>query len=88
MTVWKLKDVKDKSPLSLETLQTIVKKKTAIEELGTYKNGSLRLTLFGYTTGKTGTENNHDFRPDPSLMQRFSRVNLTAKLSEIFDSLV
>ena len=74
----KLKEVKDKTPLTLESLQTIVKKKTPIEELGTYKNGHLRLSLFGYTTGKAGTENKHDLPPPLNEMEYFGDILIVA----------
>lgn len=74
----KLKEVKDKNPLTLESLQAIVKKKTPIEELGTYKNGALRLTLFGYTTGKAGTENKHDLPPPLNEVEYFGDILLVA----------
>lgn len=45
--------------LSKEILQTIVKKKTPLEELGTIEWKGKVLTFFGYSTGKKGTESTH-----------------------------
>jgi hypothetical protein len=61
----KLKDAKDISPLTIEKLQDIIKKKTPLQELGSYEHHgpSHRLTLFGYKTGKAGTENKHELPP-------------------------
>ena len=59
----KLKDSKDTGSLTTESLQTIIKKKTPLEKLGLYKTEEYVLTLFGYKTGKVGTENNHTLAP-------------------------
>jgi DNA-directed RNA polymerase subunit M/transcription elongation factor TFIIS len=53
-----------KSNLTADSLQTIVKKKTPLSELGAYVYGDYTLTLFGYTHGKAGTENKHEL-PTP-----------------------
>jgi transcription elongation factor S-II len=37
----------------------VLKRKTEPEEIGTYKYGQLRLTCFGYTAGRAGTESKH-----------------------------
>jgi DNA-directed RNA polymerase subunit M/transcription elongation factor TFIIS len=44
-------------------LQALLKKKAEPELIGTYKNRALTLFLFGYTTGKAGSENKHEFPP-------------------------
>ncbi len=59
----KLKDSKETTPLTLDHIQKLVKKKTAISNLGSYSYEKLTLTLFGYTEGKAGTENKHDLPP-------------------------
>ena len=74
----KLRDGKDKVPLTLETIQTILKKKTTVQALGTYSYNSLNLDLFGYTTGKTGTENKHELPPPFDNLQCFGDILLIA----------
>jgi len=59
----KLLDTKTSTTLNEASLQDILKKKTKVSELGTYPFGSLLLTLFGYTSGKAGTENKHELPP-------------------------
>jgi DNA-directed RNA polymerase subunit M/transcription elongation factor TFIIS len=49
--------------LTLNSIQTILKKKESPEVLGTYKYKAQTLFLFGYTTGKAGTENKHELPP-------------------------
>jgi len=49
--------------ITMASLQTLLKKKEAPEVLGTYKYKSQTLFLFGYTTGKAGTENKHELPP-------------------------
>ena len=44
-------------------LQALIKKKAAPELLGSYKNRSQTLFLFGYTSGKAGSENKHELPP-------------------------
>jgi len=41
----------------------LIKKKESPEVLGTYTTKSYTLFLFGYTTGKAGTENKHELPP-------------------------
>jgi DNA-directed RNA polymerase subunit M/transcription elongation factor TFIIS len=59
----KLLDTKTSATLNEAALQDSIKKKTKLSELGQYPFGSLTLTLFGYTTGKAGTENKHELPP-------------------------
>jgi transcription elongation factor S-II len=59
----KLKDAKSTEQLTEESLQTIIKKKTPLVNLGSYKHSGITLTLFGYTSGKAGTENKHELPP-------------------------
>jgi hypothetical protein len=49
--------------ISLAMIQALLKKKEAPEFLGSYKHKALTLFLFGYTTGKAGTENKHELPP-------------------------
>jgi DNA-directed RNA polymerase subunit M/transcription elongation factor TFIIS/outer membrane biosynthesis protein TonB len=74
----KVKELKDTDPLTTESLQTILKKKTPVSELGTYPFGDLKLTLFGYKTGKTGTENKHELPAPLNSEKIFSDILLIA----------
>jgi transcription elongation factor S-II len=47
------------SILTEAQLMGVLKRKTEPEEIGTYKHGLLRLTCFGYTAGRAGTESKH-----------------------------
>jgi DNA-directed RNA polymerase subunit M/transcription elongation factor TFIIS len=49
--------------ISLSMLQALLKKKEAPELVGSYKNKAQTLYVFGYTTGKAGTENKHELPP-------------------------
>lgn len=49
--------------INLSTIQALIKKKDAIELIGSYKNKAQHLFLFGYTAGKAGTENKHELPP-------------------------
>jgi DNA-directed RNA polymerase subunit M/transcription elongation factor TFIIS len=70
----KVLDTKVSKTITVETLQDILKKKTKVSELGTYPFGSLKLTLFGYTTGKAGTENKHELPPPLDATLYFSDI--------------
>lgn len=74
----KLKDTKDKTLLTKESLQSILKKKSAVEFIGSYTFGQLKLSLFGYTSGKAGTENKHELPPPLSGTELFSDSLLIA----------
>jgi len=74
----KLRDSTEKTPMTLSMLQTILKKKTALTKLGEYPFGLLKLTLFGYTTGKAGTENKHELPPPLDETLYFSDILLIA----------
>lgn len=74
----KLKDTKDKSLLTTDSLQSILKKKTVVESIGSYTFGQLKLTLFGYTSGKTGTENKHELPPPLGGTELYSDILLIA----------
>lgn len=68
----KLKDLKNKEPLTQDSLQQILKKKTLIKFIGSYEYDSMTISLFGYTSGKTGTENKHELPPPHNTEQLFS----------------
>ena len=74
-------DVKKiKLPLSLseKEVQDVLKKKTVPTNLGSYIYDEYTLTLFGYTTGKDGTENKHDLPPPLDASIYFSDILLVA----------
>ena len=72
----KLKD--GKGLLTKDMLQTLMKKKTPLSNLGTFPYSGMTLTLFGYTTGKAGTENKHDLPPPLDAELYFSDILLIA----------
>ena len=72
----KLKD--GKGLLTMTALQTLMKKKTPLSNLGTFPSSGITLTLFGYTTGKAGTENKHDLPPPLDSELYFNDILLIA----------
>jgi transcription elongation factor S-II len=74
----KLKDSKSDEKLTEESLQTIIKKKTPLTNLGFYNNSGITLTLFGYTSGKAGTENKHELPPPLNEKTFYSDILLIA----------
>ncbi len=74
----KVRDAKDRTPLTLDSLQSIVKKKTPIKLLTTFEFSGNVLTFFGYTTGKTGTENKHELPPPLDDTQYFGDILVIA----------
>ena len=48
---------------SIQSIQTLLKRKTAPQVLGDYEYGSLKLTMIGYMEGRAGTENKHELPP-------------------------
>ena len=68
--------------ITLEVIQKYFKKKTEPEILGTYNYKSLTLFLFGYTTGKVGTENKHELPPPHDSQLVFGDIILLASKSE------
>lgn len=59
-------DVSNKNSTSTVTADSIrgqLRRKEAPELIGTYKHGKLHLVLYGYKTGKAGTENKHELPP-------------------------
>lgn len=77
----KLCDTKETTTLTSESLQTIIKKKTPLQEIGVYEHGEIALTLFGYTSGKAGTENKHELPPPLNETQLYSDILLIASKS-------
>ena len=49
--------------ITMAMLQALLKKKEAPELIGSYKNKTQTFFIFGYTTGKAGTENKHELPP-------------------------
>ena len=76
-----IKTVKIPNPLTLDSVQKILKKKVAPEILGTYKSKNLILSLLGYTTGKAGTENKHELPPPLDSALFFGDILLVASTS-------
>jgi DNA-directed RNA polymerase subunit M/transcription elongation factor TFIIS len=74
----KLLDTKQTTTLSEASLQDILKKKTKYSELGQYAFGEYTLTLFGYTSGKAGTENKHELPPPLDITLYFGDILLIA----------
>lgn len=70
------------SAVSLKDIQKYFKKKVEPEVLGTYKYKTLTLFLFGYTTGKAGNENKHEFPPPHDTTLAFGDIMLIASKDE------
>jgi DNA-directed RNA polymerase subunit M/transcription elongation factor TFIIS len=68
--------------LSLPALKAYLKKKEAPEVVGTYKYKAQTLFLFGYTTGKAGTENKHELPPPHDTLLCFGDSILLASKDE------
>jgi transcription elongation factor S-II len=51
------------SILTADHVMSVLKRKTEAEELCSYKNEGLKLTCFGYTEGRAGTESKHSLPP-------------------------
>ena len=74
----KLRDTKSITPLTLDSLQTALKKKTTITLLNSITVNDTTLSFFGYTTGKKGTENKHELPPPMDEKQYFSDILVVA----------
>ena len=68
--------------ITMGMLQALLKKKTELELIGTYKNSSQTLFLFGYTTGKAGTENKHELPPPHDNTLCFGDIIMLASTDE------
>ncbi len=66
--------------LTLDSIKQYLKKKDAPEILGTYRYKSNTLTLVGYTSGKAGAENKHEFPPPFDSTLCFGDVILVASV--------
>jgi len=64
--------------ISLAMIQALLKKKITPEMLGSYKNRAQTLFVFGYTTGKAGTENKHELPPPHDTTLAFGDIILLA----------
>ena len=64
--------------ITLAMLQALLKKKEAPELIGSYKNRAQTLFLFGYTSGKAGTENKHELPPPHDTVLCFGDTILLA----------
>ena len=63
-------------------LKGLLKKKEVPEVLGTYKYKSQTLFLFGYASGKAGTENKHELPPPHDSTLAFGDILLLASKDE------
>lgn len=77
-----VKQVKLPATLTLADIQKSLKKKTTPEHLGTYKYKNKYLQLFGYKTGKAGTENKHELPPPHDSMLVFGDILVFTTASE------
>ena len=68
--------------VTLKDIQKYFKKKIEPEVLGTYLYKSLTLFLFGFTTGKAGTENKHELPPPHDATLAFGDIMLIASKDE------
>jgi transcription elongation factor S-II len=76
-----VKKIKLPSLLNEKIIQELLKKKTPPSNLGVYVYDTYILTLFGYTTGKAGTENKHEL-PPPLDSVYFNDILLVASNDE------
>jgi len=67
--------------LSLQTIQTHMKRKELPEILGTYRYKKNTLTLLGFTKGKAGSENKHELPPPLDSSLYFGDIILIASVS-------
>ena len=77
-----VKQIKIPVTLTLGDIQKSLKKKTEPEHLGTYKYKTKYLHLFGYQTGKAGTENKHELPPPHDSILVFGDILVISTLSE------
>ena len=69
--------------LNLHHIQTHFKKKVEPELLGTYNYKTYTLFLIGFSNGKAGSENKHEFPPPHDSMLVFGDIMLIASKSDI-----
>ena len=70
------------SSLTTADIQKYLKKKTEPEYIGSYNYKSKHLHLFGYQTGKAGTENKHELPPPHDSMLLFGDILILVSSSE------
>jgi DNA-directed RNA polymerase subunit M/transcription elongation factor TFIIS len=68
--------------VTFKDIQKYFKKKTEPEVLGTYTYKTVALFLIGYTSGKAGTENKHEFPPPHDTTLAFGDIMLIASKDE------
>ena len=73
-----VKSVKLPDTLTAAAIKTLLKKKEAPEALEPYSYKGLTLFVFGFTTGKAGTENKHELPPPHDSTLFFGDVLLVA----------
>ena len=66
--------------VQLQDIQKVLKKKTEPDYLGNYPYKSKYLHLFGYQTGKAGTENKHELPPPHESMLIFGDILIVVTL--------
>jgi len=67
---------------TMAAIKALLKKKEEPEIIGTYKAKSYTLFLFGYTSGKAGTENKHELPPPHDITLCFGDILLLASKDE------
>lgn len=68
--------------VTFKDIQKYFKKKSDPEVLGTYTYKTLTLYLIGYTSGKAGTENKHEFPPPHDTILAFGDIMLVVSKDE------
>ncbi len=64
--------------VTVDAIQTYLKKKTAPEQLGKYSHEGTTIFIYGYKDGKAGTENKYEFPPPYDTLLPFGDVILIA----------
>jgi transcription elongation factor S-II len=70
------------SALTTDDIQKYLKKKTEPEYIGSYRYKSKYLHVFGYQTGKAGTENKHELAPPHDSILLFGDILILVSASE------
>lgn len=71
---------------SAATAGAVLRRTTAPDLIGTYKYGAVTLYLFGYKTGKAGTENKHELPPPHDKTLLFGEAVLFATTAGKFST--
>jgi hypothetical protein len=69
--------------LTLEAIHAYMKKKSAPTEIGSYNHEGGKLYVFGYTEGKTGTENKHSLPPPYADKHAYGDILLIASAAPV-----